>query len=265
MDLTPVTAVGLGVALAGFELLDRTRRALGGAAEAEAETETETAAETETVGRPNDLREHAWKWAIPAALLWVVVLEGNSLASIGWRLTSWERFAWEVGIGATVMVGVHLLSAPVWARVGDGGESLAAGIGSFASLSLPERLFVAGTAGVTEETAFHGYAIERLLALTGSAPLAGGVAFVAFTLGHAGDTWDRNAVARIAQPALVMTFLYLWFRSLPVLIVIHVLNDAVGLLLADRHAPDGDAPSASENGVASSTDGSSAVRWLRGE
>ncbi|MUV57532.1 CPBP family intramembrane glutamic endopeptidase [Halogeometricum sp. CBA1124] len=237
MELTPVTAVGLVVALVGFELLHRLRERFdlsGGT-----------------------LAEHAWKWVVPAVIVLVVAAEGKTFASIGWRVGSPWLFVWQVSSGLAVMLGTNLLLAPLWSRVGDGGESLARGIGSFASLSLSERLFVAVTAGVTEEIPYHGYAVERITALTGSLPLAGVVSFVAFTLGHLGETWDRQAVLRIAQPALVTTLLYLWFRSLPALIAIHALNDAVGLVVADRYAPIEEEDDDEET--------PSVVRWLEGE
>ena len=273
MELTPVTALGLVAALVGFELLDRLRGAIAAESGRRAD-DAPSAPSADVSPLATDLREHVWKWVIPGLLLVIVALEGNSLASIGWRIDSVERLIFQIGVGLAVMLGMNILFSPLWARVGDGGESLAAGLGTFASLSIPERLFVALTAGATEETAFHGYALERLLALTGNVPLSGGIAFLAFTLGHTGDTWDRDAVARIAQPALVTTLLYLWFRSLPVLIAIHALNDAVGLLLADRFVvpddgggpADGRDPEASER-AASAADGddSDALGWLRGE
>ena len=254
MVLTPTTVVGLVVALAGFRLLDRTRRAVG---------RRRNTAERPDRGRsaPVDLREHAWKWAIPACLLGLLLVEGASLASIGWRMGSPATFLRRVGVGLVALFGVNVLSIPLWTRVGDRGASLAAGLGAFASLSVPERVFVAITAGATEETAFHGYAIERLLALTGSVPLAGGVSFVAFTLGHLGGAWDRHAVVRIAQPALVTTVLYLQFRSLPVLIAIHTLHDAVALLLAGRFA----ARDGGDGGSGPVETDAAAVRWLGGE
>ncbi|MDS0295991.1 CPBP family intramembrane glutamic endopeptidase [Halogeometricum luteum] len=233
MDLTPVTAVGLVVALVGFESLHRLRERFGWTG--------------------GTLSDHVWKWVVPAIILLVVAAEGKTPASIGWHVESVPVLVWQVGVGLAAMLGTNLLLAPLWARVGDGGESLAEGIGSFAALSVPERLFVAATAGVTEEIPYHGYAVERLAALTGSVPFAGVVAFVAFTLGHLGDTWDRQAVLRIAQPALVTTLLYLWFRSLPVLIAVHALNDAIGLLVADRYAPDPDEEDEETPAV---------VRWL---
>lgn len=236
MELTPVTAFGLVVALVGFESLHRLQERFG-----------------RTDGT---LADHAWKWVVPALVVLVVVAEGKSFASIGWHVESAWTLLWQVGVGLAAMLGSNLFLAPLWARVGDGGESLAEGIGSFASLSVTERLFVAATAGVTEEIPYHGYAVERIAALTGSLPLAGVVSFLAFTLGHLGETWDRQAVLRIAQPALVTTLLYLWFRSLPALIAIHALNDAIGLLVADRYVLDDEADE---------EETASVVRWLDGE
>jgi membrane protease YdiL (CAAX protease family) len=233
VDLTPVTAVGLVVALVGFESLHRLRERFGWTG--------------------GTLSDHVWKWVVPAIILLVVAAEGKTPASIGWHVESVPVLVWQVGVGLAAMLGTNLLLAPLWSRIGDGGESLAEGIGSFAALSVPERLFVAATAGVTEEIPYHGYAVERLAVLTGSVPFAGVVAFVAFTLGHLGDTWDRQAVLRIAQPALVTTLLYLWFRSLPALIAVHALNDAIGLLVADRYAPDSDEEDQETPAV---------VRWL---
>lgn len=236
VELTPVTAVGLVVALVGFELLHRLRKRFGWTG--------------------GTLSDHAWKWVIPVLVVLVVLAEGKSFDSIGWHVESTLLLVWQTAVGLAVMLGSNLLLAPLWARVGDGGESLAKGIGSFASLSMPERLFVAATAGVTEEIPYHGYAVERLAALTGSLPFAGIISFLAFTLGHLGETWDRQAVLRIAQPALVTTLLYLWFRSLPALIAIHALNDAVGLLVADRYAPAEEEEEEETPHV---------VRWLEGE
>jgi membrane protease YdiL (CAAX protease family) len=244
MDPSPVTLFGLAVALTGFELVDRIRGATGW-----------------TGG--GAVRDHLWKWAVAGAVVLVVAVEGASPASVGWRVESWDTLTWQVATGLAVMLGTNVLLAPVWTRVGDGGQSLAEGIGSFASLSVPERLFVAVTAGTTEELAFHGYALERLAALTGSPVLAGGVSFLAFTLGHLGETWDRHAVLRIAQPALLTTLLYLWFRSLPALILVHALNDAVGLLVADRYAPvDAAATTGRPADAGQSDDRAASVEWL---
>ena len=196
MELTPFTAVGLVVALVGFRLLDRGRRAIR-----DRRPDASRSAER-TRPAATDLREHAWKWAIPVCLLLLLAAEGRSLASIGWRIESPAVALRQVGVGVAALVGLNVLSAPLWARLGDRGDSLATGLGAFAALSVPERLFVAVTAGATEETAFHGYAIERLLALTGSVPLAGGVSFVAFTLGHLGEGFALAALGVVGFAVL---------------------------------------------------------------
>ena len=254
MELSLLTAVGLVVALAGFRLLDLGRRAVG-------PWDPDSSGPAARGSVATDLRAHAWKWAIPGCLLLLVAVEGRPLASIGWRIESPATAFRQVAFGLVALFGLHLLLAPLWTRVGDRGDSVAAGLEGFATLSIPERLFVAVTAGATEETAFHGYAIERLLALTGSVSLAGGVGFAAFAVGHLGDTWDRHAVARIAQPALVTTLLYLQFRSLPVLIAIHAVHDAAVLLLVERFAepPGGGDDGSDDEGTAA------AVGWLGGD
>jgi len=102
-----------------------------------------------------------------------------------------------------------------------------------------ERLVVAGTAGVTEEVPYRGYAVERVTALTGSPLLAAAVSLVAFLAAHVGEHWSRAAAVQMAQPTVVLLALYLWTHSLPVVMAVHALNDAVGLLLADRAGDDG--------------------------
>jgi len=197
-------------------------------------------------GGATDLRGHALKWLSAGLLVgYVLLVEQRGLASVGWRLPD------------PVPAGAVTFGPPAVALAATGGGFLLvvlAGsavssalarfdvtvedgmVGRFAALSVPGRLFVALTAAVVEELLFHGYAVERLLELTGSPLLAGLLSFGAFTLAHLGDTWGPGEVARIAVPALVTTLLYLAVRSLPVLIAVHALVDATGLLLADRYA-----------------------------
>lgn len=149
---TVVTVCGLAIALGGFEgvswLQDR-------------------------LGRPEDgIEPHLWKWLVPGAVFgYVVTLEGTGLASIGWRFDQLLVFGgWVIG-GLAVILGANVVLQPLWNRLG-AGEDLASGMTEFTDLSSLERLFVASTAGVTEEIPYRGYTIERVAALTGS-PLLG--------------------------------------------------------------------------------------------
>jgi len=194
---------------------------------------------SDTLGLPDEgLWPHVQKWLPALSLVGLVrVVEDEPLSSIGWRPIEPRRFVRETAVGLAVMLGANVIVQPVLNRIVDD-TGVEAGLGSFADFSIPERLFVAATAGTTEEIAFRGYAIERLAALTGSWYLGGVISLVAFVLGHASNTWDQSALVHIAQPTAVLTALYCRVRSLPVVIAVHALNDAIGLLLADRYATD---------------------------
>jgi len=211
--------VGLVVAFGGFEI---------------------TARLCDGFDLPSDgLWPHVWKWLPTLSLLgFVRYVEDEPLSSIGWRSIEPRRFVRETVVGLAVMLGANVVVAPIMSRFVDS-TGIETGLGSFAERSISERLFIAMTAGTTEEVAFRGYAIERLGSMTGSAPLGGAVSFAAFVLGHKSEVWDRNALVYISQPTMVLTGLYLWTRRLPVVIAVHALNDVIGLLLADRYALDG--------------------------
>lgn len=189
--------------------------------------------------RADMLLSDASKWTVFLTLCaYVVVVEGRPLSSLTGRSLDPLSFVAVVGAGVFVLFATSAATTPLFDRFGVG--DLSEGTSNLASLSRRHRLFVAFTAGVTEEALFHGYAIERLLEATGSPLLAGSVSFAAFTASHAVG-WDRGAVARIAVPALLTTVLYLLVRDVVALMAIHALNDAAGLLLAGSIAETDDA------------------------
>lgn len=211
---TVVTLAGLVVALGAFAAVDRVQAALD---------------------RPDEgLERHVWKWLAPAVVAgYVLLVEGETLASIGWRVGSVEAFGFHVAVGLVAMLGANAVFAPIQERLGLD-EEMATGFAAFVDLSTAGRLFVAGTAGVTEEVPYRGYAIERGAALTGSPLLAAAVSTLAFLYAHVGETWTASAAVQMLLPTALLVGLYLWTHSLPVVITVHALNDAVGLLLAER-------------------------------
>ncbi|MFB6269707.1 MAG: CPBP family intramembrane glutamic endopeptidase [Halobacterium sp.] len=211
-----VTLVGLVVALGGFEAVSRVQDALD---------------------RPEDsLEEHAWKWLVPAAVAgYVLVVEDAALASIGWTFPGTVPFAYYTAVGLAAMLATTVLLAPVRERM-DSADEMNEGLAEFAAFSIPQRFAVAATAGVTEEVPYRGYTIERVAALTGSPLLGAAVSLVAFLWAHVGDRWSTGAALQMAQPTLVLLALYLWTRSLPVVIAVHGVWDAFGLLFADQAA-----------------------------
>ena len=192
----------------------------------------------DAAGIDSELTGHGAKWLVPAAVFaWVVLVEGRTLESVGLRLMGGPLVtAGWVLAGTAVMLAANVVCQPLWQLLPGGDEAVAEGLGSFADLSGGERAFVAATAGATEEPPYRSYPIERIGALTGSPLLGGAVAGVAFLVAHLGETWTPAAVVRMAQPTALLIGFYLLTGSLPVVVGMHALNDAVGLAMAERFA-----------------------------
>ena len=179
------------------------------------------------------------KWVVTLVLIgYVLVIEGRPVGSLsGARLQPLD-FVGIAFAGTALLLAASVVTTPVLDRFGLSGDGIDEGLASFAPLSMPRRIGVALTAGVTEEVIYRGYLVERLIELTGSGLLAGGVSVAAFVGTHTGS-WSADAMARMVVPAVLLTAIYLWTRSLPAVIAIHALNDAVGLALAGRFVDEG--------------------------
>lgn len=181
----------------------------------------------------DDMRSHIAKW-LPAVAMtaYTYVVEDEDAASLGVRWDGPTAFIKRVVGGLVVMLGANVVLAPLQERLGT--EEVESGMAEFADTSVLERLFVALTAGVTEEVLFRGYALERIESETGSRLLAAASSTAAFVLAHKSDTWSWKSLVLIAQPATLITAVYLRSRDLLAAMTVHALNDAVGLLALER-------------------------------
>lgn len=181
----------------------------------------------------DDMQSHAVKW-LPAAVVaaYTYIVEGEDNASLGIRWDGLRPFAKRAAVGLGVMLGANVLLEPLHDRLGV--EEMKTGMGEFSDTSTVERLFIALTAGVTEELMFRGYALERLETETGSRVAAAATSTLAFVLAHKGEQWSWRSLLLIAQPATLVTLFYLRTRDLLAAITIHAINDFVGLLLLER-------------------------------
>ena len=82
-----------------------------------------------------------------------------------------------------------------------------------------------------EEWLYRGYAIDRLIALTGRSWLAGLISVTAFAAAHL-PLWGLGLSLASLLTAALFTGLYLWRRDVVLLIVAHVFTDAYGLVCA---------------------------------
>ena len=164
-------------------------------------------------------------WLIFAAVVaWVVCVERQSLASIGVRPFRWRIAPLGVIAGA-VILGISGILIAVLHFSGDtqfGGYLLAQ--------PWPTRLILVITAGVFEETAYRGYALERLASALGNKWLAGLITLLCFAFAHL-PAVGLDHIWPVLIVSVFITLLYLWRRDLVLNMVAHATVDAISLLV----------------------------------
>lgn len=174
---------------------------------------------------------YAVSWLLSVAvLLLVLVGERLPLRSIGLRRLSLRDGLLAVAAGVLLSLLVPVLTVATNSLLGADGTNEIVDLGSTTATGL--LAFGVVTAAFTEEVLFRGYAIERLEALTGRRWLAGIISLAFFVSVHLA-TWSPAHVFGVVLPlGAALTGLYLWKRSLPVVIVAHLLADAPLIVLA---------------------------------
>lgn len=167
-------------------------------------------------------------WLVVVALVALVrMLERRDLASIGLRRLRW----WTLPLGlaaAVLLFGLAPLAQQANHALGlDGDPDI---VRSLMALPFWLRALLVVTAGVFEELAFRGYALERLAELTGRPGLAALATWAVFTLCH-GPSFGFAHLLPVAFIGALVTALYLWQRDLVVNIVAHAAFDGIGLLV----------------------------------
>jgi membrane protease YdiL (CAAX protease family) len=103
------------------------------------------------------------------------------------------------------------------------------------------QLFVALSAGFTEETLFRGYAIERVAELTGSRWLGAIIPVLVFGAVHA-PFWGIGHAVVAGASGLWLTLIYLKTRNLWTAIVAHALLDGIAFAGMDYLTTTGATP-----------------------
>jgi membrane protease YdiL (CAAX protease family) len=155
---------------------------------------------------------------------------GEPLAAIGWGR---RRVGREVTLGVLLypaMLGlIGLLAALLRAsgieRTGAPPGFLQPRTPGETVLACVLVLIVAGA----EETIFRGYLLLRLRELTRSTTIAVAIATLVFASGH---TYEGiGGVIAVAVMGVVLALVYLWRRSLIAPVVLHFLQDFLGLVI----------------------------------
>lgn len=156
---------------------------------------------------------------------------GESASRIGWTFRNGWR---EIAIGLSLFIPFLIL-----ANLLDRGFQ-AVGF-SAPSTPLPSYLTVRDVAQVllacvlvpvvalAEETIFRGYLILRLKAATGSPVAAALLSSALFSLGHGYE--GSAGVISVGMVGVALAFVYMWRQSLVAAVVMHFLQDFVGIIL----------------------------------
>jgi len=153
------------------------------------------------------------------------------LTQIGWTL----RMAWtEAGVGAALYIPVLVVTTyleQVLRLMGFSGTPK-----NLQALLTPKRpaefalaFFLVVVVAVTEETMFRGYLMLRLKTLTGSNAAAAILSTIVFSVGHGYE--GTAGVVTVGVLGLAFAIVYLWRRSLVAPIVMHFLQDFLGIFL----------------------------------
>jgi membrane protease YdiL (CAAX protease family) len=146
------------------------------------------------------------------------------------RVLSWRGIVLGIGLGVLCGASVPLLGGAARALLAD--ESVATVAGFAANVSALSALLAVATAACTEEVLYRGFAIEVSDRLTGHPWIGAALGLAAFVLQHVGG-WSLSHVIGVVLPlGAVYTGLYLWRRSLPLLVLVHFVTDLPLVLLA---------------------------------
>jgi membrane protease YdiL (CAAX protease family) len=169
--------------------------------------------------------------ALVSLIVFFIWRNGEPIDRIGWTFKNgWKEAFW----GLLLFIPFFYITAIF--------EHVLQAIGlSTPSTALPSFLTAKGTAeslmafllvivvAVAEETMFRGYLILRFKAVTASPAAAVVLSAVIFALGHGYE--GSAGVVTVGVMGLVFALVYLWRKSLVAPMVMHFLQDFIGIVL----------------------------------
>jgi uncharacterized protein len=176
-------------------------------------------------------------WSVVFVILGIVLFwERHPLKSIGLGLPTWDAIL----LGALCVAPLLLLSMTTGGILRAIGTSAQDNGQTVMILTLPLwlQLFVAVTAGFTEEILFRGFAVERVTLLSGSRWFGAVVPSLLFGTMHA-PFWGLPHAVIAGATGFWLTLIYLWRRNLWVNIAAHVLLDGFLFIVVDINAARG--------------------------
>jgi tetratricopeptide (TPR) repeat protein/membrane protease YdiL (CAAX protease family) len=161
----------------------------------------------------------------------VVAVERKSLSSVGLRRPTLS----DVGLGLALFVAVEIAGAVfrvllLYFFPNSMVNVANCQLNSFSRVPAGLGLFVAAAAGISEEIAARGFAIDRLRIVTGRLGLAAAVA-LALDLAEHIPYWGWRYAIEIAPMQLLFVLMYLWRKDIMACIIGHFLTDALPFMI----------------------------------
>ena len=161
----------------------------------------------------------------------VVAVERKPLSSVGLRRPTLS----DVGLGLALFVAVEIAGAVFRVLLLYFFPSSMVNVAncqlnSFSRVPAGLGLFVAAAAGISEEIAARGFAIDRLRIVTGRLGLAAAVA-LALDLAEHIPYWGWRYAIEIAPMQLLFVLMYLWRKDIMACIIGHFLTDALPFMI----------------------------------
>jgi membrane protease YdiL (CAAX protease family) len=174
-------------------------------------------------------------WLLCAAVVGIVLLwEKQPLTSLWLKPFQWQTIVWA---GALIVVNfLVLFPATEWVRRHVGLPDYATGMGTALAYPIWLRVFAVVTAGIVEETLFRGYAVTRLLKLSGSLVLAVVLSNAVFAALHI-PVWGTGPSLSFFIGGLVTTTFFVWRRDLLTMMIAHVAIDLWALVISPAFSP----------------------------
>ncbi len=154
--------------------------------------------------------------------------ERSSPASLGVKRPTWQTLALAAALLVIVQFLAPLATTPVIQFFGT--DAVDAQVRTLARLPIWLRVVMAVTGGAIEEALYRGYATDRLVRMTGSRWIGGGLAAVGFGLAHIPAWGSVFALAADLPMGVLMTMAYIWRRDLIANILAHSTGLLVGML-----------------------------------
>ena len=167
-------------------------------------------------------------WALCLVVIGIVTLwEKQPLASLWLKPLQWQSLAWA---GALIVITLSLFPVTEWIRNAAGLPGYASGMETALAYPAWLRILAAVTAGIVEETMFRGFAVTRLLQLSGNTLVAIGLSSAVFGALHL-PLWGTGPSLAFFLGSLAATAFFVWRRDLLAMIIAHAAVDVWGLAM----------------------------------